>query len=161
MCSMLISPPRGSVSAGLPVTLVNVCVVVGWCGGWGGVGVLLQTNLLSPLTLVQLSVCGSVVKSMASCCSGCVLLLFLPPVGLLLPNQTFHSSLWCFLTKVCDHKYINLLAYLTAYLLISLPASSLLAHLSISPSSSLVNIADHLLICLVGWLLTTCKQNLL
>lgn len=29
------STPQGAVSAGLPVTLVNVCVTVGWCG-WGG-----------------------------------------------------------------------------------------------------------------------------
>lgn len=38
----------------------------------------MQTDLLSPLSSPQLSVCGSVVKSMASCCSGCVHLLFLP-----------------------------------------------------------------------------------
>lgn len=154
MCSMLISPcpPPLLRDPSVPGYLWHLWMCVSL---W--VGVDLGEGGLSPLTLVQLSVCGSVVKSMASCCSGCVLLLFLPPVGLLLPNQTFHSSLWCLLTKVCDHKYIDLLAYLTAYLLISSPASSLLAHLSISPSCSLVNI----LICLVVCLLTTCKQNLL
>lgn len=117
------STPQGSVSAGLPVTLVNEC-------GYGVGGVArLQTDLHS--CLLRLSVYGSVVKSMASCCSGCVPL----PLGLLLPNQTFHSSKRCFLTKVRGHSYSHLLACrtvcLTVYLPISSPGSSLLAHLSL------------------------------
>ncbi len=77
MCSMLISPClplllRYLSVLGLPVTLVCVCV---WL--WGHVG-RLQTDLLSPFSSLRLSVYGSTVKSMVSCCSGCVLLLFLP-----------------------------------------------------------------------------------
>lgn len=72
------STPQGSVSGGLPVTLCErVCVCVAVTVRWCDV-VTLWTDLLSPLSSVRRSVCGSVVKSMASCCSGCVLLLFLP-----------------------------------------------------------------------------------
>lgn len=41
----------------------------------------LQTDLLSPLSSVLMSDCGSVVKSMASRCPGCVLPPVLPPCG--------------------------------------------------------------------------------
>lgn len=69
---LLMSPhtPQGSVSK-CPVTLVDV---------WGcevkSCGVVANWPALS--FLICLSVSASVVKSMASCCSGCVLLQFIP-----------------------------------------------------------------------------------
>lgn len=127
------STPQGSVSAGLPLTLVNVCVWlwggVVWCGedaDWPALSSLISAA-------VCLWLCGEI--------DGLLLLWVCPspipaPVGLLLPNQTFHSSQWCLLTKVCmcGHSHIHLLACLTVYLLISSPGSSLLAHFSISLS---------------------------
>ena len=131
MCSLLISPCLPPLLGDLSVSgylwHFRMCVCV-WL--WGGVW-RLQTDPLSPLSSPRLSVCGSVVKSMASCCSGCVLLLFLSLWACCCqikpsPAPSDASPLKCVWSNT-----------LTVYLPISLPASSLLAHLSISQTGCL------------------------
>lgn len=131
MCCVLISPCLPPLLRDLSVLgylwHLWMCVWV-----WGSVG-RLQTDLLPPLSSLRLSVCGSVVKSMASCCSGCVLLLFLPlwPCCCQIKPSTAPSdgSLKCVVA--------NTFTSLPISLLISLPGSSQLAHLSIFLSGCL------------------------
>lgn len=156
MCSMLISPClppllRDLSVLGLPVTLVSVCV---WL--WGHVG-RLQTDLLSPLSSLRLSVYGSMVKSMVSCCSGCVLLPFLPLWACCCQIKPSTAPSDAFSLKCVVTKNSYLLVYLTVHLLISSLGSSLLAPLCISLSGRLV----RFLVCLVGGLLSSCKTNLI
>ena len=109
------STPQGYSCAGLPATLVNVC------GRWlVCCGCRLASSLLS--VAVCLWLCGEMEVFLWLW----VCLFPIPsPVSLLLPNQTFHISQWCFLKYVCGSEQHS------SDLLISSLASSLLVHLSI------------------------------
>lgn len=119
------STPQGSVSAGLPVTLCE-CVCgygVVWCGDAVDWPALFLSHLCGCLSVALWW------NRWPPCCSGCVLLLFLP--------------LWAYCCQIkpstapSDASPIKSQLHslhLIAYLLIPSPGSSLLAHLSISLS---------------------------